>query len=206
MIAPKFSGEIPAQDYQSLPTAGEKICRHCAQVLPVEQFRRLGRDSQQRHSTCNRCHAAAERARVRRKRQFESGWNLQKSCSGIARSNSLARAQSLLELMVAGFGGPGRFAAGWAQEIDRLRSSRRPSTRLTRMYEAVVKLTYLADLARRDIMNTATPEELEEAMWPVLLKMIRLHPRIAVEAAEEIGATIIWPGSAAQGRSPSQGI
>ncbi len=172
-----------------------KICRHCAQLLPIEQFRRMAKNEPRRSRICGACHARYEMLRNRKKRQVQQGWAIHKSCSRIAKARTCDRAMALLEILVAGFGGPAAFGEIWYAEVQRLRKARRPTTRLARMYDCAVKLAFLADQQRRETLDTASPEELEAAMRPALLETIRRHPEIAVDAAAKLGARVEWPAT-----------
>lgn len=174
-------------------TGEVQLCTGCARVLPLSEFRLRHRARGIRMKECRPCRNKRDRHRKQRKRDHTTGWKLQKGASAIARETSPQKAIALLNLMVAGLGGPEEFARGWLNEVERLRSSKRLSSRLCRFYEATVTLTRHLDQHNQSIAENASVEDLEAILSTELRRLVQREPSLVLDAAKELGCRIEWP-------------
>ena len=145
-----------------------KTCPQCLHQLPASEFRHKGGKGSRR-SMCGGCNAEYHRSYRRRRR----GERLGKFVAGINRSRRTRAVFRLVEEVSRQFGGPEQLAEAWFDSLQEARRQRPGSATVLRSFMAIAKLAPLARKAQegipgqrsfQDWLNTATEEELEEAI------------------------------------------
>ena len=165
------------------------VCSSCCRSLPETAFRRRSKSSTLRMRQCGRCHAAYERQRRRSQRQEAAGISLQKSASAIARASNLERISALLDLLVQQLGGPQKFYQSWLDEIERLKSKRRPTFRLLRFCEMLANVESLRDEMAAERRKLSGSPEWRIALQNELWQLVKNNPEVVAEAAEKLECT-----------------
>lgn len=162
------------------------VCSRCCKALPETAFRRRSKSSTLRMRECGGCHARYERERRRSQRQEAASIILQKSASVIARASNLERLSALLDLLVQQLGGPQKFYQCWLDEIERLKSKRRPTFRLLRFCEMLANAEFLHDAEIHERRMQINAPEWRSSLHSELRQLITKHPEVVIEAAEEL--------------------
>jgi uncharacterized protein YlaI len=138
-----------------------RICNHCLDRKPVEDFRRRYRNQPLRLSQCRDCHNRVERERRAAHRQKMTRKELAKALTKVKKQRSDLQVKALCREMVERFGGLKGIAEAWGRSLDQDLS--RGGYAAFRHLEAILRLTQYCEQNRPDY-GSMTDEELERAI------------------------------------------
>ena len=172
--------------------AAEKVCSDCLEVRPSSEFRRRFRTGQARLGQCRACHNVAERLRRAQRRR---AWRDQRVAAFVtqlknARSDNHVRL--LCNLMVYRCGGLQGFTRAWQEQVAQVHRDQPGSKKSLDFFQAVARMIAFSDSMRPKV--TELPDEdLRRELEAETLRLIEAHPELVVQAAAEIGWTVIPP-------------
>jgi hypothetical protein len=184
------------------PPAETRLCCDCLEVKPSTEFRRRLRTGQARLGQCRACHNLAERLRRAQRRR---AWRDQRVAAFVtqlknARSDNHVRL--LCNLMLYRFGGLQGFVNAWLQQLGRVQRDQPGSKKSLDFFQAVVRMIEFSDSTRPNVTGL-TDEDLQRELEAETRRLIDAHPELAVQAAGQIGWTIIPPDAVDHGESAS---
>jgi len=147
---------------QSAPSPDTtRICNHCLDRKPVEDFRLRYRNQPLRLSQCRDCHNRVERERRAAHRQKMTRKELAKALTKVKNQRSDLQVKALCREMVERFGGLKGIADAWGRSLNQDLS--RGGYAAFRHLEAILRLTQYCEQNRPDY-GAMTDEELERAI------------------------------------------
>lgn len=168
------------------------LCSACAKPHPIQEFRRRSKSSNIRARQCRKCHAIAERDRLRAKSLKAKRLTAQKIATQVARSTSFEHATNLINLLVSGMGGADRFFDFWFEEIERLKAQRHHRARLLRFFEMVFNAQVLWEGRAAAFRNRLDTPEGRAALREEVRRMVKDDPAFVAEAAAQMGCRLVW--------------
>ena len=141
-----------------------KLCSHCGEHKPIDQFRRRRKGSEKRHPQCRECfneYTRQYRAKKRRKR-------IDKFASEITHAKGdMWKIGVLCAALMKQFGGPEQFAIEWKEAIDWAKAEGRVHLVLRHM-TAILGLVAANDEAEEMKLKHMTDEELRAELARLL--------------------------------------
>ena len=105
-------------DATAATTAATKRCAKCLRCLPIEKFRKVWRDREQRQRTCNDCRNRLAREKTALRRERDAHKYAQRVNELVA-DQSVNALMRLTEEMIARFRGFDNFVNEWQNAIQR---------------------------------------------------------------------------------------
>lgn len=124
------------------PIAEElRICSECCEIRLLTDFRRRGRNREDRGFQCRQCHATAERERKRHRRDIKKGRQMQALATALKRKNRSAKQlDTLMHLSIVSAGGYEAMVRDWYNVFQKNMNENKPTPRLVAFYEAITAL------------------------------------------------------------------
>lgn len=134
-----------------------RLCNHCLDRKPLEEFRLRYRNQPLRLSQCRECHNRAERERRCAHRQKMTRRELAKALTKVKNQRSDLQVKALCREMVERFGGLKGIVEAWGRSLDR--DLKAGGYAAFRHLEAILRLTQYCEQNRPDY-GAMTDEEL----------------------------------------------
>ena len=173
-------------------TESTRFCEHCYTVQPITEFRYQSR-KRGRERRCRRCRNQYQKTLRARHRQDRNDQVVRDFVLEVNRARNHRRLEVLVHGMVEHFGGLQLCIQAWKEQVDRLRSERRPSKRLLDFFRAVSRLLTASD-EMRPTPNELTDSELAEQILAGVEQFVVDRPDVVLLAAQAAGWTVMPPG------------
>lgn len=102
-----------------------RVCLQCGVRRPLDEFRKRGRDSRQRHRECRVCHAENERFRRRARSQRDSEAYLTDRLATLRHKRTLNQRLALVDELNQRLGGPEAVARIFHAQLQRVQAEGR---------------------------------------------------------------------------------
>ena len=159
------------------------FCESCLTSRPLAEFRLRARNGTKRMRQCNRCHATAERDRIRQKRSELLGRQIDRFAREIYRAPNDERVAAICAQLVAAFGGIGPLVKEWHHHIQVTQAARRYKPFFD-MIEAILRMARHAENAQKRFLERGSNEQLEERLQQKLMQFVADNPAFAAAALE----------------------
>jgi len=172
-----------------------RLCRDCLRVKPITEFRRRYRGESTRLHRCRSCHNESERIRRVERRVERNNDTIAKFVTRLKNAQTPKQVELLCGAMIQRFGGMEGLFAAWVRQVEAAQSAQPGSKKVLDFYQAIFRMIEYCNSGQRDLAEISD-EDLQGEIMESCKQLIRQHPEVAVEAAEQIGWTVI-PDSAA---------
>lgn len=164
-----------------------RTCSKCGDERPVREFRLRVAGGTLRHSECAACH----RLQMNRRNARLRSQDLKRFCSRLAAETEWERANAILNSACRRFGGAGKLAAAFAEEIKLAQQYPESPTR-ARLLLAYFNLLPIVEQNKPPApsLNHLSDEELACEM---MLTMMKDRPDVVVMMGEALGWTLSPP-------------
>ena len=175
--------------------ADSKLCEYCLTVKPITEFRRRYRDGTERMNECRTCHNESERMRRAHRRTSRDNDAIKQFVTRLKNTHRPEQIELLCGAMIRRLGGLQSLFVAWVRQVEAAQSAQPGSKKVLDFYQAIFRMIEYCNSGRRDLAEISD-EDLQGEIMESCKQLIRQHPEVAVEAAEQIGWTVI-PDSAA---------
>ena len=117
----------------------QRLCINCLELKPPTEFRRRGKNNDQRVSQCRQCHNTAELQRRHRKRSANRDRQMQKLATSIRQCRNAKRLQTLLHTGIMAAGGYTALLQNWYETIQHEVDRRERPAQLMRFYSTIMQ-------------------------------------------------------------------
>ena len=162
------------------------FCESCHASRPLSQFRLRSRTGTKRMRQCNRCHATAERDRVRQKRSELLGRQIDRFAREIYKAPSDERVAAICAQLVSAFGGIGPLVEEWHHHIQVTQAARRYKPFFD-MWEAILRMARHAENAQERFLKRGSDDQLKERLQQKLMQFVADNPAFAAAILEVQG-------------------
>jgi len=167
-----------------------RLCRDCLRVKPISEFRRRYRGESTRLHRCRSCHNESERIRRVERRVERNNDTIAKFVTQLKNAQTPKQVELLCGAMIQRFGGVEELFAAWVQQFEAARVAQPGSKKVLDFYQAILRMIEYCD-ANRPNLAEVSDHDLEDEIIEGCKQLIRQHPEVAIDAAEQIGWTVI---------------
>lgn len=154
---------------------------------------------------CRSCHNKRERERHARLRRGQRDAVIASFVTQLKSAKSNDRVAFLCGAMIQHFRGLEGFLQAWRSQLDRACQQQPGSKKVLDFFRSVVRLIEYCD-ATRPSVSQLPDEDLHQELAAETRRQVEAHPQLAIEAAAQLGWTVVPPTEGQHAESPQPAI
>lgn len=174
----------------NVPCLEVRRCKHCSQLQPTTEFRRVRTGQERRHTVCRECRKRLRREETRLRREKRTHRYAQ-CVNRLAAEEKFNAITQVTAQMISHFRGLDGFVQTWKAAVDT--AAQNGKTRV--VCNSLLAIANLV-IARSSLQAGVDPlaqfgdEELHRQFERVAMRVVMQHPELAVRAGRQLGWAI----------------